>query len=98
MRPVKVASTDPPRIRARASAEQLASRGHQRGAIAILERWTSGAPEDLYARVRLVELLREANRTQAAENEGRRSLEVVDDPLLRAHLIDVLRAPAASAQ
>ena len=95
---VKVVSSDQPRVRARASAEQLASRGHHRGAIAILERWTSGAPEDLYARVRLVELLREDNRTQAVENKGRRALEVIDDPLLRVHLIDVLGASAAAAQ
>jgi thioredoxin-like negative regulator of GroEL len=95
---VRVVSSDEPQIRARATAEQLASRGHPRGAIAILERWTAGAPEDLYARVRLVELLREADRAEAAEKKGRRTLEVIDNPLLRAHLIDVLEGPAAAAQ
>jgi hypothetical protein len=42
--------------------------------------------------------LREDNRTQAAENKGRRALEVIGDPQLRAHLIDVLGASAAAAQ
>ena len=95
---VKVAPPDEPRLRARAQAEQLVSHGHRHGAIAILEQWTAIAPDDLYARVRLVELLQEAHRAEAAGKEGRQALEVVDDPLLRAHLIAVLDAPATAAQ
>jgi thioredoxin-like negative regulator of GroEL len=95
---VKVVSSDEPQIRARASAERLASRGHHRSAIVVLERWTAGAPEDLYARVRLIELLREADDAQAAEKRGRRALDVIDNPVLRARLIDILGASAAAAQ
>ena len=92
---IKTVSADEPRLRARASAEQLASHGHHRGAIVILERWTAVAPDDLYSRVRLVELLQADDRAEAAEKRGRRTLEVIDDPLLLAHLIDVLESPAA---
>lgn len=95
---VKALSTDGPQLRARASAEQLASHGHDRSAIAILEQWTALAPDDLYARVRLVELLQANNRADAAEKKGRRVLKVIDDPLLRAHLIGVLQAPAAAVR
>jgi len=95
---VRVASNDEPRLRARVSAEQLASNGHPEGAIAILERWTALAPDDLYARVRLVELLQADNRAEAAEKRGRRTLEVIHDPLLLAHLVDVLESPAAPTQ
>jgi thioredoxin-like negative regulator of GroEL len=92
---IKTVSADEPRLRARASAEQLASHGYHRGAIVILERWTAVAPDDLYARVRLVELLQADDRAETAEKRGRRTLEVIDDPLLLAHLIDVLESPAA---
>ncbi len=91
-------SSEEPRLRARASAERLASHGYHRAAIAVLEQWTARAPDDLYARVRLVELLLASDRAEAAEKKGRRALEVIDDPLLRAHLIDVLEAPAAASQ
>jgi tetratricopeptide (TPR) repeat protein len=90
---VQVDADDAPQLRARASAEQLASHGHRRSAIAILERWTDLAPDDLYARVRLIELLQADDRAEAAEKRGRRTLQVVDDPVLLAHLIEVL-APA----
>ena len=95
---VNALSATGPQLRARASAEQLASHGHRRRAIRLLEQWTAVAPDDLYARVRLVELLQADNRADAAQKHGRRTLEVIDDPLLRAHLIDVLQAPAAAAQ
>jgi len=95
---VKVVPSDQPQLRARTRAEQLASRGHRRGAIAILEQWTAIAPDDLYARVRLVELLRADDRAEAAGTKGRQALEFVDDPLLRAHLITVLEAPPTAAQ
>jgi thioredoxin-like negative regulator of GroEL len=94
---IKAVSADEPQLRARASAEQLASHGHHRGAIAVLERWTALAPDDLYARVRLVELLQAGDRAEAAQKRGRRALEVIDDPLLLAHLIEVLESPAAAA-
>ena len=95
---VRVGSNDEPQLQARVAAEQLASHGHHRGAIAILERWTALAPDDLYARVRLVELLQADHRAEAAEKRGRRTLEVIDDPLLLAHLVDVLESPAAPTQ
>jgi len=95
---IKSDPADEPGLRARASAEQLAAHGHRRSAIAILERWTALAPDDLYARVRLVELLQADNQVQTAENRGRRTLEVIGDPLLRAHLVDVLASPAAPTQ
>ena len=95
---VKLMSSDEPRILARASAEWLASRGHHRGAIVVLERWTAAAPEDLYARVRLVELLQQTDNAQAAEKRARDALEVIDDPVLRQRLIDVLGASADAAQ
>ena len=95
---LKVAPSDDPQLRARVSAEQLVLQGHRRGAIAVLEQWTSIAPEDLYARVRLVELLQADHRAQAAEQRGRRTLQVVDDPLLRAHLVDVLDAEGRAVQ
>ena len=94
---VNLLATDGSQLRARASAEQLASHGNRRGAIAVLEQWTAVAPDDLYARVRLVELLQADHRADDAEKKGRRALEVIDDPLLRAHLTDVLQAPAAAA-
>jgi len=91
---VKVRADDAPQLRARASAEQLVSNGHPRSAIAILERRAAIAPGDLYARVRLIELLRADNRAEAAEKRGRRTLQVIDDPVLLAHLIEVLESPA----
>ena len=90
---ITTVSADDPRLRARTAAERLASHGHHRAAIAVLERWTAIAPDDLYARVRLVELLQEDNRVKAAQETGRSALEVIDDPALLAHLIDVLESP-----
>ncbi len=92
---VKARADDPPQLRARASAEQLVANGHPRSAIAILERRATMAPADLYARVRLIELLRADNRTEAAEKMGRQTLRVIDDPMLLAHLIEVLESPAS---
>jgi tetratricopeptide (TPR) repeat protein len=92
---VKVRADDAPQLRARASAEQLVSNGHPRSAIAILERRATMAPGDLYARVRLIELLQADNRAEAAEKMGRQTLQVIDDPVLLAHLVEVLESPAA---
>jgi tetratricopeptide (TPR) repeat protein len=92
---VEVRADDAPQLRARASAEQLVSNGHPRSAIAILERRATMTPGDLYARVRLIELLRADNRAEAAEKMGRRALQVIDDPVLLAHLIELLESPAA---
>lgn len=93
---VTVVDADDPRLRARVAAEQLASHGHPGGAIAVLERWTALAPDDLYARVRLIELLQADHQTEAVIAHGRQTLEVVDDALLLAHLMDVLRSPAVA--
>ena len=90
---VQVRTDDAAQLRARASAEQLASHGHPRSAIAVLERWVDQAPDDLYARVRLIELLQADNRAEAAEQRGRQTLQVIDDPALLAHLVDILEAP-----
>jgi tetratricopeptide (TPR) repeat protein len=79
-------AAEEPRLRARIASEQLASRGQLPGAIIVLEQWTSFAPEDLYARVRLIELLQAEGRTDRALEEGRRALELITDPLLDAHL------------
>jgi len=87
---LKAPSSDQPRLRARASAERLASHGNHQAAIAVLDRWTSAAPDDLYARVRLVELLAADDQLDLAQKSGRRTLELVDEPKLRAHLLDVL--------
>lgn len=92
----KVQTTDDPRVRARASAERLASHGHSRSAITVLEQWTALAPDDLYARVRLIELLQADNRPDEAERRGRRTLQVVDDAVLLAHLIEILETPGAA--
>jgi thioredoxin-like negative regulator of GroEL len=89
---VTVTPSSAPRLRARASAEQLASRGLLQSAIAILEHWTDAAPEDLYSRVRLVELLVAEGRGAEAEAEGNRARLVVDDPGLRMHLDALLAA------
>lgn len=95
---VKVRASDEPRLRARASAEHLVSHGHHQSAIAVLEQWTSLAPDDLYARVRLIELLQANNRAEAAEKRGLRTLHVIDDPVLLAHLIEVLESRVTAAQ
>ncbi|MFW2387989.1 MAG: hypothetical protein ACN4G0_06620 [Polyangiales bacterium] len=86
----KTDSSDDPGIRARASAEQLASRGNVRAAIAVLERLAETAPDDLYSRVRLVELLVADYQSEAAEKRGRPTLELIDEPILRSHLVDIL--------
>lgn len=93
---VKIGASDPPRLRARVSAEQLVSRGHYFRAAAILERWTASAPEDLYARVRLVELLSMADRADEAGSIAQSALEVVGDPVLRLHLLRLLEKPDAA--
>ncbi len=91
---VKVSTASAPRLRARVAAEQLASRGLRKSAIAILERWASVAPEDLYSRVRLVELLQAEERRDEARRRGRETLPLIDDPTLRAHLTDVIGSRA----
>jgi len=81
---------------ARVRAERLASRGHLGAAIAVLDRWTVAAPDDLYARVRLVELLAADAQVEVAHKRGRRALEVIDEPQLRSHLIAVLERNTSS--
>jgi thioredoxin-like negative regulator of GroEL len=94
---LRVSAPKDARLHARASAEQLVSRGHRRSAIAILERWASVAPEDLHARVRLIELLQAERRGEEASRRGRRALEIIDDARLRAHLRKLLQSsPTAS--
>jgi tetratricopeptide (TPR) repeat protein len=87
---LKSLAVDEPRLNARASAERLAAQGELHAAVSILQHWTAIAPEDLHARVRLVELLIAEERTGAAEAEARRTLEVITDPVLRAHLGQLL--------
>lgn len=87
---VVVGSNDGPALRARASAERLVSRGSIEAAIATLEHWAMIAPEDLYARVRLVELLREHGRVEAARREGRRVFELIGDRRLSERLKELL--------
>ncbi len=87
-----------PRLRVRASAEQLASRGRYRAAIAVLEPWTRTAPDDLHARVRLVELLFADAQHDAASSKGRAALSVVDDPVLRARLRRMLAAQGVASK
>lgn len=95
---VKVDSSQEARIRARASAEQLASRGLRRSAVAVLEHWTTAAPDDLFSRVRLVELLQAERRTKEAARRGEEALLVIDDPRLRAHLAGLLGSPPTAAR
>jgi thioredoxin-like negative regulator of GroEL len=82
-------ASDQPGLCARVSAERLVSRGQHLPAAAILRRWTAVAPEDLYARVRLVELLLTVDRADAGRI-GRGALEVVGDPVLRSRLLRLL--------
>ncbi|MDH3199692.1 MAG: hypothetical protein OEM15_02250 [Myxococcales bacterium] len=83
------ASADP-RTHARATAERLAARRAYGLATTILEAWTTSAPADLYARVRLVELLKEAGQPKTAAERGLATLPFVDDSRLRAHLVSIL--------
>lgn len=87
---LRLPSTREPRLQARASAEQLAARGRLQDAVDVLEIWTNSAPDDLHARVRLVELRIAENEAEAAEKEGRVALGVIDDATLRAHLVAIL--------
>ena len=87
---VKASASEEPRIHARAAAERLAARGLYGPAATILERWTATAPDDLYARVRLVELLQKADQHEAATEKGLVTLPFIDDPLLREHLVAML--------
>jgi tetratricopeptide (TPR) repeat protein len=95
---VEANPSEDPRIHARAAAERLAARGLYGPATTILERWTATAPDDLYARVRLVELLHEAGHHEAATEKGRATLPFIDDSLLRAHLVDVLATRSILAE
>jgi len=84
--------TDESPLAARASAERLAAHGQLARAISVLERWRATAPDDLYARVRLVELLLAQNRTSDARREGHEALGVIEDQVLGAHLSELLAA------
>jgi len=79
-----------------ASAEQLASQGLRSSAIVVLEHWATAAPDDLFSRVRLIELLQAERRTDEASGRARKVLEVVVDPRLREHLADLLGSPSAA--
>ena len=91
---VAVSSSNDSRVRARASAENLAMRGNRRSAIAILEQWANAAPTDFYARARLAELLRAERRSDEANSIARETLALTVDPRLRAHLQDFVDAAA----
>ncbi len=77
---------DEPGVRARASAERLAARGLYDPAVAILDQRVIEAPGDLFARIRLVELLGEAGRFSDAVALADTTLPLVDDPRLRRRL------------
>lgn len=87
---IKVSPSADPHVRARSSAEQLAARGQEQAAIAVLKDWASFAPDDLYSRVRLVELLQMGGDSAAAQKLGQEALQLVDQPVLRAHLRKLL--------
>ena len=87
---LEASASEDPRVHARAAAERLAARRLYGPATAILERWTATAPADLYARVRLVELFKEAGQPERAVESGLATLPFVDDPRLRAHLVSIL--------
>jgi thioredoxin-like negative regulator of GroEL len=77
-------------LAARASAERLAAHGHLEKAASVLEDRRAAAPDDLYARVRLVELLLAQNRRNDAIREGHDALGLIEDQVLWAHLSDLL--------
>ena len=87
---LEASAMDDPRMQARAAAERLAARRLYGPATAILERWTATTPGDLHARVRLVELLRQAEHPERAAEKGLATLPFVDDSRLRAHLVSIL--------
>jgi thioredoxin-like negative regulator of GroEL len=90
--------TDGSPLAARASAERLAARGQLGKAVSVLELWRSAAPDDLYARVRLVELLLAEDRSSDASREGRDALGVIEDPVLWEHLSDLLAAESPDSR
>ncbi len=61
-----------PAVQARAAAERLLAAGSAAAASRRLRRWTRAHPDDLLARIRLVELLRIAGASGDAEKEARR--------------------------
>ncbi len=87
---IDAAKLDEPRTRALAGAERLAATGRKRGAAAILQRWTSAAPEDFYARTRLIQLLRDLGQTDLARAEALALLPLAHDELLRSQLLTLL--------
>ncbi|HET6417954.1 MAG TPA: hypothetical protein VFG22_16775 [Polyangiales bacterium] len=89
---LKPSFTDGSPLAARASAERLAAHGHLGRAVSVLEGWRTAAPDDLYARVRLVELLLAQSRRNDAMREGRDALGLIEDQMLSAHLSDLLTA------
>jgi hypothetical protein len=64
----------------------------------VLEHWVAAAPDDLFSRVRLVELLQAERRIEDANQLGQATLEVVDDPRLQRHLSVLLRSPPNAAR
>lgn len=79
-----------PRTRAVAGAERLAATGRKQGAVAILRRWTRTAPEDFYARIRLIELLRDLGEADSARAEALELLPIAHDPVLQSQLLTLL--------
>ena len=82
----KTDASDAPTTRARAHAEKLAATGMRLEAVRVLQRWTRQAPEDLYARTRLVQLLRETGNETEAEKQATALLPLIADPTLRGQL------------
>jgi tetratricopeptide (TPR) repeat protein len=83
---VRATTRSEPRLRARTTAEQLAAQGLRDSAITVLEQWSAMAPEDLYARARLIELLNDERRVDEARRRGQEALPLITDPKLRAHV------------
>ena len=81
-----------PRARALAGAERLAATGRKRGAVAILRRWSSSAPEDFYARIRLIQLLRDLGQTDQARAELLELLPIAHEPVLQSQLVSLLES------
>jgi len=92
---VRVSKRSDSRLRARTAAEQLASQGLVESAISVLERWSSVAPEDLYSRARLIELLKHERRFDEARKRGRETLPLITDPKLRAHVRELVGGRAS---
>lgn len=79
-------------VQVRAAAERLDSRGLDEGAIAVLSHRAETAPTDLYARVRLVELLLRVGHIEDARKQSVAMLPLVHDSRLAEHVESLLNA------